>query len=334
MKISASIYSDKKRTLEEVIDDLSNHQVDLLHVDCNDDLSVFEDIKKIREICSIPIDLHIITEQPSKYYQLLIENPVEYITFQYEDLKEKLDIPSEVTGKKGIAVITPTTVEIFNEYPTFDFILIMATIPGQSGGKFDTVNFSKIRQFRKLYPTKSIHVDGGVNAEVSFILRNMGVTSSVSGSYLFNASSIGNALMNLTQRDVESHFTVKDFMLPLIESPTVLESELNLQSILQTIENGNLGFAMVTSVEGELKGIVSNADVRRTLLANLKEITSIKGEDFLNENPLKIKESATVHEMLKGIKKSSFPVMYLPVVDENNKAKGIVTFQYLVKGEL
>ena len=39
-------------------------------------------------------------------------------------------------------------------YPEFDFILIMATIPGQSGGKFDTLNFAKIRKFRKLYPTK------------------------------------------------------------------------------------------------------------------------------------------------------------------------------------
>jgi len=85
MKISASIYSDKKRPLTEVIHDLMDHQVDLLHVDCNDDLSVFDDIKSIREFCDIPIDLHIITEEPSKYYQLLEENPVEYITFQYED---------------------------------------------------------------------------------------------------------------------------------------------------------------------------------------------------------------------------------------------------------
>lgn len=41
MKISASIYSDKKRTLDLVINDLVEHQVELLHVDCNDDLSVF-----------------------------------------------------------------------------------------------------------------------------------------------------------------------------------------------------------------------------------------------------------------------------------------------------
>ena len=75
MKISASIYSDKSRSLKEVILDLVAHQVDLLHVDCNDDLSVFEDIANIRTWCDLPIDLHIITENPSKYYDLLESNP-------------------------------------------------------------------------------------------------------------------------------------------------------------------------------------------------------------------------------------------------------------------
>ncbi|OFZ56613.1 MAG: hypothetical protein A3D92_10615, partial [Bacteroidetes bacterium RIFCSPHIGHO2_02_FULL_44_7] len=245
MKISASIYSDKKRTLKAVIADLMQHQVDLLHVDCNDDLSVFDDIRVIREMCSIPIDLHIITPTPSKYYSYLSECPVEYLTFQYEDLEEVLDIPESITGRKGIAVITPTSVDIFDAYAHFDFILIMATIPGQSGGQFDTYNFAKIREFRNKYPDKSIHVDGGVNAEVSFILRNMGVTSAVSGSYLFNAASIGNALMNLTQRDVESHFHVGDFMIPLSEAPVVRRNALNMRSLLETIEEGRLGFALI-----------------------------------------------------------------------------------------
>jgi len=334
MKISASIYSDKNRPLEEVINDLLEHQVDLLHVDCNDDLSVFDDIKKVRQICDIPIDLHIITEMPSKYYQLLEENPVEYITFQYEDLKEKLEIPEGVSGKKGIAVITPTSIEIFDEYSTYDFILIMATIPGQSGGKFDTYNFAKIREFRNKYPRKSIHVDGGVNAEVSFILRNMGVTSAVSGSYLFNAASIGNALMNLTKRDVESHFKVADFMTPLEEVPNVNYASLSIRNILESIENGKLGFTLVTDDQNKLKGLISNADVRKAMLGHLDDLNALKPIECINLTPTSIRESATVFEMLQLIKKSSFPVMYLPVVDDLGFAKGIVTFVNLIKGEL
>jgi pentose-5-phosphate-3-epimerase len=334
MKISASIYSDKKRPLNEVIEDLVDHQVDMLHVDCNDDLTVFDDIKEIRQLCDLPIDLHIITETPSKYYKLLEETPVEYVTFQHEDLTEELHIPDSVPGKKGIAVITPTSVEIFDDYKEFDFMLIMATIPGQSGGKFDTVNFSKIREFRNKYPGKSIHVDGGVNAEVSFILRNMGVTSSVSGSYLFNAKSVGNALMDLTKRDVESHFLVRDFMIPLVESPIVRTSDLGLKNVLESIEHGRLGFTLVLGKDDQLKGLISNADVRKGLIKHLDDLNEIRAEEFMNRTPLTIDEESSVLEMLQLIKKSKFPVMYLPVLKKGRFASGIVTFVNLIKGEL
>jgi pentose-5-phosphate-3-epimerase len=333
MKISASIYSDKKRSLVEVIEDLVEHQVDLLHVDCNDDPAVFDDIKIIRSLCDIAVDLHIITKDPVPYYALLEETPVEYVTFQYEDLETKLEIPDTIAGKKGIAVTTPTSVQIFEEFKDYDFILIMATIPGQSGGKFDTINFGKIREFRNSFPGKSIHVDGGVNAEVSFILRNMGVTSSVSGSYLFNAASIGNALMNLTKREVESQFSVEDFMIPLKESPVVELSDLNLKSVLHAIDTGKLGFTLVTG-QGKLAGLISNADVRKGLMSHLDDLNAIDPNEFLNASPTTISNTSTVLQMLQLIKKSKFPIMYLPVVDSSGNAKGIVTFVNLIKGEL
>lgn len=334
MKISASIYSDKKRPLPEVITDLVEHQVDMFHVDCNDDPSVFDDIKYIKEVSDIPIDLHIITATPEKYFDLLRETPVEYVTFQYEDLNTPLNLPEDIPGRKGLAIITPTSVDVFDDYSNFDFILIMATIPGQSGGKFDPVNFAKIRSFRRKYPQKSIHVDGGVNGEVSFILRNMGVTSSVSGSYLFNAHSVGNALMNLTNREVESHFQVQDFMIPLDQSPVVKLDDLNIQSVLESIEKGKMGFTLIVDAAGKFQGLVSNADVRKALLRHLDDLNAVRAEEFVNKNPLSISADSTVYDMLKTIKHSDFPVMYLPVLKNNEFAAGIVTFVNLVKGEL
>jgi len=334
MKISASIYSDKSRSLKEVVMDLVNHQVDLLHVDCNDDLAVFEDIASIRTWCDLPIDLHIITEQPSKYYELLKKYPVEYVTFQYEDLKEPLVVPKEITGKKGLAVITPTSVDVFQEYTEFDFILIMATIPGQSGGVFDKVNFDKIRKFRNQFPTKSIHVDGGVNGEVSFILRNMGVTSSVSGSYLFKGPSIGHALMNLTKRSIESSYIVEDFMTPLEECPVIKESVLSIAKCLTTIENGNLGFCIVVNSENTFIGLISNADIRKGFIRSLNDLNLIEIESVINKNPTFVNGDSTVIELLQIVKKCTFPVSYLPVLKKDGKAQGIVNFANLIKGEL
>lgn len=334
MKISASIYSAKGRSLQEIITDLENHHVDLLHVDCNDDPAVFEDIKKIRQWTDIPVDLHIITEHPSKYYPLLLETPVEYVTFQYENLKEEIVFPEGLTGRKGLAIITPTPITVFDEYADFDFILIMATVPGQSGGEFDKINFAKIRDFKKKFPAKSIHVDGGVNGEVSFILRNMGVSSSVSGSYLFNAASIGHALMNLTKRNIDSHYCVKDFMVPLEECPFVYEDKLKFIEVLQSIEKGQIGFTLVLDHAKSLKGIISNADVRKSLIKNIHLLDRIDEVNMMNPKALSIQENNTVYEMLDLIKKANFPVMYLPVIDAAGKAVGIVTFVNLIKGEI
>jgi ribulose-phosphate 3-epimerase len=41
-----------------------------------------------------------------------------------------------------------------------------------------------------------------------------------------------------------------------------------------------------------------------------------------------------VLEMLQLIKKCSFPIMYLPVVDSQQNAIGIVNFVHLIKGEI
>lgn len=334
MRISASIYSDKQRSLEETIKDLAVHKVDLLHVDCNDDPRVFDDIKLVRTWCTIPIDLHIITKTPSKYYDLLRETPVEYVTFQLEDLTEELNIPSDITGKKGLAIITPTPVSTFDAYQNFDFILIMATIPGQSGGQFDAINFKKIRDFQKKYPNKSVHVDGGVNGEVSFILRNMGVHTSVSGSYLFNAPSIGHALMDLTKRDVNSQFHIHDFMIPLEEAPFVFEENATIQTILSTIERGSLGFTLVVNAGHQLTGIISNADIRKALMKYNYDLNNVQVGDIMNANPRSIYATATVNELLQTIKRIPIPIMYLPVVSETGKAEGIITFLNLIKGEL
>jgi ribulose-phosphate 3-epimerase len=334
MKISASIYSDKSRAIEDVIQDLHEHGVDLFHVDCNDDLSVFEDIKKIRAISDIPIDLHIITETPELYYDLLRENPVEFLTFQYENLKTAMHVPDDITGFKGLAVITPTPVEVFDQYANFDFLLVMATIPGQSGGQFDATNFRKIRDFSKKYPNKRVHVDGGVNAEVSFILRNLGVYVSVSGSYLFKGPSVGNALMNLTKREVQSAYVLSDFCRTREETPILSLRDLNLKNLLQTIENYGFGFAIIEDENHKFSGIISNADIRRGLLKNIDDPSQLNLNAIINHNPVHVFAHNTVKEMLTLIRKQSFPISYLPVLEENGHSCGMISFVNLIKGEL
>lgn len=336
MKISASIYSDKNKEILDTIKDLNDSHVDYIHVDCNDNLNVFADIETIQRNSHIPIDLHIITSDARRFYPALEKFDIDFVTFQYEDLADKkLQIPKEFAGQLGLAITTNTEISVFENYKDdFDFILFMATVPGQSGGKFDPINFRKIREFKNKYPDKKVHVDGGVNGEVSFILRNMGVDASVSGSYLFNSTNINSALLNLKLNEIESHFLVGDFMRDLSESPVVYEHELSLKTALEKMAAGKLGFVMVLGEDDKLRGIIGNGDLRNGLLKNIKDLNDLKVAEIINENPLTINRNYTVFQLLRFIKNQNRPVLYLPVINDSGQAVGTVNFMNLIKGEL
>lgn len=334
MKISASIYARPDTPLPTLIRALEAHDIDMFHVDCNDDVSVFDDIEKIRKITDKPIDLHIISNEPQRYFSLLEKTAVEYVTFQYENLTKPLEVPDTITSKLGLAITSDTAISVFENYKNrFDFILIMATTPGQSGGSFNKSNFKKIRAFAKHFPEKKIHVDGGVNAEISFILRNMGVSSVVSGSYLFKSDYLGAAMLHLKGENFDSQYQVRDFMLTNGEAPILQEKELDFLGILNAIENYKAGFVMIQNDDNQLVGIITNADIRRTLIQNIHKLNDIPIDQIVNKKPFTIQENYTVNEMLQHIKAQRFPINYAPVVDAENRVKGAVTFFNLIKGE-
>jgi pentose-5-phosphate-3-epimerase len=334
MKISASVYSSKDTPLKSLIEDLDQHGIDYFHIDCRDNPEVFDDIAEIRRYSKTPIDLHLITKQPEQYFDRINALNIELVTFQYEELGD-YRYTNGLNARMGLSIVSDTEIEVFDELADhYDFILMMATVPGESGGRFDKINFRKIRQFKRKHPSKEIHVDGGVNAEVSFILRNMGVHSSVVGSYLFKNLPIGAALLNLKIHDIESHYTVGDFMRMRDETPIVGPTDRSLRKVLQTIEDFKLGFTILETEDQTLEGIVSNADLRREVLRNVDEPNRIDLQAMINRNPISIPSTMTVSAMLMFLKAFEFPVNYLPVVDAHQHVKGVVSFLNLVKGEL
>ncbi len=336
MKISASIYSyPKTRPLKEIVSELDALNISSFHIDCKDNLNVFKDIEEIRSCSHTPIDLHIISPEPEKFYDKITEYNVEYVQFQYEDLQgRKINPPKTGKTKYGLGITTSTPIEVFDNYSDFDFILFMTTIPGESGGQFAKQNFQRIRKFRQRYQNKEIFVDGGVNGEVSFILRNMGVSSVVTGSFLAN-NSAGKALLDLRVNNVESHYRIADFMITGDDLPVLpVEESSNIAAVLQTIEQYKLGFVLFKDKTGKFAGIVSNADVRKGLLKNISDLNKTSLSDMLNPSPVTVLDTDTIADMLQMIRRKNFIVSFLPVVNNNNEIAGAVTFFNLIRSEI
>lgn len=335
MKISASIYSSRDKQLEELARELDAYRIDLFHVDCNDDLGVFDDIRRLRAVSKTPIDLHVISSDPEKFLAPIDELAIEYVTFQVESLTIPFILPISNKTHFGISLVTETPVEAFKAFEDrASFVLFMATTPGVSGQAFNKQNFKKIRQFRSLYPDKKIHVDGGINAELSFIMRNMGVYSAVVGSYLLRQEFIGSALMQLHSDDIRSRFQVGDFMLTVDEIPVMRAAEFDFIKSLQIIEDYRMGFTNVVDENNMLIGIISNADVRKGLLKTKAQIDHLQLRDVMNPNPAIVKVTDTISDLLDHIKSLSFPVLFMPVVDDNHHLRGTIKFNNLIKGEL
>lgn len=335
MKISASIYSNKEKDLRSLIEELDAHHVNYFHIDCNDDPSVFDDIDEIRKISSTPIDLHLITPTPEKYFDLIEKNKIENVTFQFEQVNKYFKVPEGLASSLGLSIVSETSIDVFDAFrEKFSFMLMMATTPGESGGKFNKQNFKKINEFRNKYPDKKIIVDGGINEELSFILRNMGVSVVVIGSYLFSGDFIGSALLQLKSDEIESHYRINDFMLDMEETPVLTSGKFYFFDVLKSIDDYKLGFTTVIDEHGIMQGIITNADVRKSLLRNYANIPSMNVDDMINKNPAYVYDYETVSEMLAVIKTLDFPVLFMPVVDKEKKLVGTVKFNNLIKGEL
>lgn len=333
MKISASVYAHATDEIDEIVHSLEQIGVDYFHIDCNNEPKVFDEIAEIKKISDKPIDLHLITKTPVDYFGLIEERKPDFVSLQFEELQTGFTFPKIEGVKWGLAIKTETPISVFESFANqCDFILIMATTPGKSGGQFDARNFRKIRAFIRHFPNKSITVDGGVNAEVSFVLRSYGVQTAVVGSYLAKSDKQAISLNQLKYENTESHFTVEDMMTSRAHLPIIKSVHCSLENLLAKNEEYRLGYALIEDEEENLVGISTNADIRRGLLKNVNRVEALTAEDIINNNPRKIEKTTTIKEMLSIIKSGKF-ISYIPVVN-GEKLIGSVNLHFLIKGEL
>lgn len=335
MKISASIYSKNSgEGLESIIRDLDAHNIDMFHVDCADDEKAFEDIARIRSVSKTPVDLHIISSEPEKYFKRIEELRIEYVSFQYENLKQLPALPKSSSTRYGLSITSDTPLTVFEKAEKeFDFLMMMSTVPGKSGGAFNRESFQKIIAFRHRFPHKRIHVDGGVNDQIAYILRLLGVNAVVSGSYLMNHESLTAGLLSFHRSPDENHheFSAAEFMTPLLFLPVLKKSELNFRRVIQSIEQHKQGFVLVTDNKGKLEGVITNADVRRGLLKNLNDLNAVKAQEIINPQPVTIHEETTIADMVRLLNELNFIVLFLPVIDKNKVLKGAVLLNNLTR---
>lgn len=206
--ISPSILSADFANLERDIKIVENAGADWLHVDVMDGHFVpnitigVPVVASIRKVTSMPLDVHLMIENPEKYIEVFAKAGADILTFHYEavsDLKKIIKLIKSFGIKAGMSIKPKTHYDaVFPYLNELDMVLIMTVEPGFGGQKFMTDCAEKIPLIREKAPKNLIiQVDGGINAETARICTAYGANSLVAGNYIYKSDDIKSAIDSL-----------------------------------------------------------------------------------------------------------------------------------------
>jgi len=209
--ISPSILSADFANLERDIKRVEEAGADWLHIDVMDghfvpNITIGMPVAaSIKKVAKIPLDVHIMIENPREYAEPFAKAGADILTFHYEAV-EAVEIPELVKYiksldmKAGMAIKPKTPAEKILEYlPLLDMLLVMTVEPGFGGQKFMEDCAQKIKTIRRHSKEIIIQVDGGINAETGRLCCEYGANSLVAGSYIYGAADINSVIKQLNQ---------------------------------------------------------------------------------------------------------------------------------------
>jgi len=141
-------------------------------------------------------DVHLMTNQPSKFFHEFAQAGAGAITFHYEAETHSQKFLSEIRSlglKAGIALVPSTPVSLLEELlPFIDLALIMTVNPGFGGQELIPECIEKVKKLAKIRKESGfgfrISVDGGINEHTALKAKEAGADTLVMGSAFFSCS--------------------------------------------------------------------------------------------------------------------------------------------------
>lgn len=201
--IAPSILAADFANLQRDVEMLNKSEADYIHVDIMDGLFVpnisfgFPVCEAINRYATIPLDVHLMIEQPDRYLEDFRKAGASILTVHYEactHLHRTVQRIKELGARAGVALNPHTPVENLTEIlADLDQVLIMSVNPGFGGQKFIENTYRKIYKLNCLREERGlnfkIEVDGGVNNENAGFLVENGTDILVAGSFVFNSQN-------------------------------------------------------------------------------------------------------------------------------------------------
>ena len=191
---------------------------DLIHLDVMDGRFVpnitFGEkvIATARKATSLPLDVHMMVEEPEKYFEAFAGAGATGMTIHVEaapHLQRQLARIRQLGCRAGAAVNPGTSLANIREVASdLDLLLVMTVNPGFGGQDFIPASTDKVARARRLleetHSSAALEVDGGIARETIKAVWRAGADTFVAGNAIFSASDPKREIATLRQICLET----------------------------------------------------------------------------------------------------------------------------------
>ncbi|MGM9949975.1 MAG: ribulose-phosphate 3-epimerase [Lysinibacillus sp.] len=213
IKIAPSILAADFAKLGEEVKEVEAAGAELIHIDVMDGHFVPNisfgaiALEAIRPLSTLPMDVHLMIENPDQYIEQFAKAGADYITVHVEacrHLHRTIQLIRSFGVKPGVVLNPHTPIEsILHILEDVDMVLFMTVNPGFGGQKFIPSVLPKIEALSRIIKERGlkvdIEIDGGITAETIGPCVKAGANIFVAGSAIYSKEDRTAALQEIKQ---------------------------------------------------------------------------------------------------------------------------------------
>lgn len=211
IKIAPSILSANFAKLGQEVKEVEEAGAELIHIDVMDGHFVPNItmgpivVEALRPITQLPLDVHLMIENPDAYIEQFAKAGADYITVHVEacrHLHRTIQLIRSFGVKPGVVLNPHTPIETIQHIlEEIDLVLFMTVNPGFGGQKFISSVVPKIEALSSIIKERGlnveIEVDGGITTETIVPCAKAGATIFVAGSAIYNKENRALSLQEI-----------------------------------------------------------------------------------------------------------------------------------------
>lgn len=220
IQISPSILACDFARLGEEVSRLKDAGADMVHVDVMDghfvpNLSIGPAVvEAIKGATDLPLDVHLMIENPERYVPEFAKAGADLITFHVEAADDPSEVAKQIKqelGKKAGIALSPRTPAgaVIGLLGEVDLVLVMTVNPGFGGQKFMKAMMPKIQEILSHLPDDvDLEVDGGMKVDTVGLAAAAGANVIVAGTAVFRSDDPAGVIRSLRKK-AEDHYPTR-----------------------------------------------------------------------------------------------------------------------------